>query len=128
LEPVLSTADPNLQVLACDLDMRVAIAEKNWKRAEGSLQNGLAILEEFEIPVAGWRVHATAYDLYRQKRKHSAELHRARAEVYIRSLADSFAPDEPLRSTFLAAAPVSRILNKAVSAKAPERSSTSASR
>jgi len=128
LEPVLSTADPNLQVLACDLDMRVAIAEKNWKRAEGSLQNGLAILEEFEIPVAGWRVHATAYDLYRQKRKHSAELHRARAEVYIRSLADSFAPDEPLRSTFLAAAPVSRLLNKAVSAKAPERSSTSASR
>jgi len=128
LELVLSTADPNLKVLACDLDTRVAVVEKNWKRAEDSLQNALAILEEFEIPVTGWRVHATAYDLYSQKRKHSAEPHRARAEVYIHCLADSFAPDEPLRSTFLAAAPVSRILNKAVSARAPERSSTSVSR
>ena len=120
LEFASSTADPNLQTLAWDLETRVAMAEKDWKRAEDSLGKGFAILEEFEIPVAAWRVHATAYDLYRKTRKHSAEPERARAEVYIRVLADSFAPDEPLRSTFLAAAPVSRILNKAVRASAPE--------
>jgi hypothetical protein len=127
LESALSTADPNLQALAWDLDTRMAMAEKGRKRAEDSLEKGLAILEEFEIPVTAWRVHATAYDLYRQTKKHSAEPQRARAEVYIRALADSFAPDEPLRGTFLAAAPVSRILNRAASVRAPQRSSSSVS-
>lgn len=126
LESALSTADPNLKTFAWDLDTRVAISEKDWKRAEDSLEKGLAIVEEFEIPVAAWRVHATAYDLYRQTRKHSAEPQRARAKVYIRALANSFAPDEPLRQTFLAAAPVKRILNKAIVARTPERSSNSA--
>lgn len=128
LQSALSTSDPNLQTLAWDLDTRVAMAEKNRKRAEDSLEKGLAILKEFEIPVAAWRVHATAYDLYRQTRKHSAEPQRARAEVYIRALTDSFAPDEPLRTTFLTAAPVCRILNKAVRVRAPERNSRIASR
>ena len=128
LESALSTADPNLQTLAWDLDTRVAIAEKNRKRAEDSLEKGLAILEEFEIPAAAWRVHATAYNLYRQTRKHSAELQRARAEVYIHALADSFAPDEPLRNAFLAAAPVSQVLNKGVAVRAAERSSSFVSR
>ena len=122
LGSALSTADPNLQTLAWDLDTRLAMAENNCTRAEDSLAKGLAILEEFEIPVTVWRVHATACDLYRQTRKQSAESHRARAEFYIRALSDSFAPDEPLRNSFLTAAPVSRILNQAVAVRAPERS------
>jgi len=112
LESALSTNDPNLHALAWELDVRVAAIEKNRKRADDSLQKGLAILDSFEIPVTAWRVHSTAYDFCSQERKQSAEIHRARAEVYIRALADSFAPDEPLRSTFLKAPSVSRILSK----------------
>jgi len=41
----------------------------------------------------------------------AAEAHRARAETHLLAIANSFAPDEPLRQSFLAAAPVSRILN-----------------
>ena len=112
LESALSTGDPNIQALAWELDVRAATTEKNWKRADDSLQKGLAILDNFEIPVTAWRVHSTAYDFYSQQRKEAAEMHRARAEANIRALAGSFAPDEPLRRRFLGTAPVSRILYK----------------
>src|SRR5262249_19310066 len=118
LESALSTNDPNLHALAWELDVRVAAIEKNWKRADDSLQKGLAVLDSFEIPVTAWRVHSTACDFYSQKRKQAAEIHRARAEVYLRALADSFAPNEPLRSTFLKAPPVSRILSKSPKGRA----------
>jgi len=41
----------------------------------------------------------------------AAEAHRARAETHLLAIANSFAPGEPLRQSFLAAAPVSRIPN-----------------
>jgi len=41
-------------------------------------------------------------------------MNRERAETCIRKIANSFAPDEPLRATFLAAAPVRRILRERV--------------
>lgn len=113
-EFALSTSDPNLHALAWDLEARIAGAQRNRKLAEDSLERGLAILEQFEIPVTAWRVHATAYDLYRQKTKKLAEMHRARAEGYIRKLADSFAPDEPLRNSLVSARSIRRILNPAV--------------
>jgi len=126
LKSALSTGSPNLHALAWEVDTRVAMVEKNWDRANESLEKGLAVLEKFEVPVIAWRVHGTACDFYLQQRKEAAEMHRARAEAYIRALADSFAPDEPLRSTFLAAAPVTRILNQAANGKGRERSATSA--
>src|SRR5262245_33651660 len=110
LESTLSTAEPNLHALAWDLDARVAMAEKDWKGAEENIEKGLAVLDKFEIPTTAWRVHATRSDLYRQTRDETAaEAERARAEAIILALADSFAADDPLRHTFLAAAPVRRI-------------------
>ena len=48
--------------------------------------------------------------LYRQaKNNAAAEVQRARAEGIILALANSFAPDDPVRTAFLAAAPVRRI-------------------
>ena len=43
-----------------------------------------------------------------------AETHRERAEAEILTLANSFEPDEPLRQSFLAAAPVRQVLDGAV--------------
>ena len=111
LRSALSTAEPNLHALAWDLDARVAMAEKDWKGAEEKIETALTILPKFEIPVTAWRVHATRSDLYRQARNEAAaEAHRAQAETIILALASSFAPDDPLRDAFLAAAPVRRIL------------------
>jgi DNA-binding winged helix-turn-helix (wHTH) protein/tetratricopeptide (TPR) repeat protein len=110
LQSALSTAEPNLHALAWEVNARVAMAEKDWKGAEEKIEKGLAVLQQFEIPTSAWRVHATRSDLYRQlKNETAAEAARARAEAIIMALANSLAPDDPLRLAFLAAAPVRRI-------------------
>jgi DNA-binding winged helix-turn-helix (wHTH) protein/tetratricopeptide (TPR) repeat protein len=110
LQSALATAEPNLHALAWDVDARVAMAEKDAKTADEKIGKGLAVLQAFEIPTTAWRVHATRSDLYRQaKNDAAAEVHRARAEGIILALANSFAPDDPVRTAFLAAAPVRRI-------------------
>jgi tetratricopeptide (TPR) repeat protein len=113
LASALSTADPHLQALAWDLKTRVAMAEKDWTAAKDHIQQSLAIVEKFEVLVAAWQAHATAWELYRHLKEHKkAETSRERAEACILKIANSFAPDEPLRATFLAAAPVRRILGE----------------
>jgi DNA-binding winged helix-turn-helix (wHTH) protein/tetratricopeptide (TPR) repeat protein len=118
LESALSTDDPNLQVLAWELTTRVAIAQKNWKDAEEYAQKALATLSNFETPTVAWRADATAWNLYRHLKNYkAAEIYRKRAEEEILSIANSFDAEEPLRRSFLAAAPVRRILDGAVKAK-----------
>jgi DNA-binding winged helix-turn-helix (wHTH) protein/tetratricopeptide (TPR) repeat protein len=111
LQSALSTADPDLQALAWELKTRVAIAGHDWSEAQGCIEQALAVVEKFEVPVAAWRVQATAWDVYRHaKDDRAAEMHRARAEAHILAIANSFAADEPLRQSFLAAPAVRRIL------------------
>jgi len=109
-EAALSTDEPNLHALAWEVGSRVAMAEKDWKGAEDRIEKGLAVVNRFEIPTAAWPVHSTRSDLYRRlKNAAAAERHRARAEAIVDALANSFAPDEPLRHAFLAAAPIRRL-------------------
>ena len=74
---------------------RLLISLKLWSRPGKS--NGTA-----------WQLHQ------RVKEYKTAETNRERAETCILKIANSFAPDEPLRATFLAAAPVRRILRETV--------------
>jgi hypothetical protein len=86
------------------------MAAKDWKRAEGHIENALAIVAKFDIPTTGWRVHATRADLSRcVKDDTAAEHHRARAEDLVLALADSFDRDEPLRHAFLSSPRIHRI-------------------
>jgi DNA-binding winged helix-turn-helix (wHTH) protein/tetratricopeptide (TPR) repeat protein len=113
LKSALSTADPHLRALAWDLNSRVAMAERDWKGARESIEQALAIVNEFEILVAAWQVHATAWELYRHaKEQKLAETHRECAENCILKIANSFAPEDPLRANFLAAVPVRQILSE----------------
>ena len=119
LESTLSTADPHLQALAWDLKARVAMAESDLHGARESIQQALAILDKFEILVAAWQVYATAWHLYGHAKEHKiAEVNRERAETCILKIANSFAADEPLRTTFLTAAPVRRVLREKIVNKA----------
>jgi len=122
LESALATADPSLQALAWEANARLDMMEKSWKSADKSVQNGLTLTGKFEIPSAAWRLDATAWDLYRHARNEEmAETHRKRAEICLLKIANSFAPEEPLRATFLAAAPVCRILGDSVPARVPRQ-------
>jgi len=113
-----TTSDPNMQALAWEMKTRVAMAERDWIGARQSVRAALAILEKDEVPVSGWRVHTTAWELYRRQEDHElAEAHRVNAEAGIRRLAHSFPNDEPLRALFLAAGITRRILKDAPARK-----------
>jgi tetratricopeptide (TPR) repeat protein len=113
LKSALSTSDPHLQALGWELQARVAIAESDLQSARESIQQALAIVDKSEILVAAWQVYATAWQLYRHVKEHkTAETNRERAETCILKIANSFAPDEPLRTTFMSAAPVRLILHE----------------
>ena len=122
LQSALSTAEPNLHALAWEVAARVAMAEQDWQSAEHNIENSLAVLQQFDIPTTAWRVHVTRSDLYGQvKQDAEAEAHRARAEAIIRALANSFAKDEPLRETFLAAPMLRRTLRRPAAKAARQR-------
>jgi DNA-binding winged helix-turn-helix (wHTH) protein/tetratricopeptide (TPR) repeat protein len=111
LDCALSTADPYLHALAWELKSRIAIAGLDWSHAQACIQNGLAILKEFVVPVAAWQIHARARDLYLHAAdEETAQTHRALAESHILTIANSFSSGEPLREIFLTADPVRRIL------------------
>jgi DNA-binding winged helix-turn-helix (wHTH) protein/tetratricopeptide (TPR) repeat protein len=111
LASVLSTADPHLQALAWDLKARVAMAEDDLTSAAEYIQQALILVDKFEILVAAWQTHATAWRLCEHSGEHQkAETHRQHAENCIFKIADSFTPDEPLRASFLSAAPIASIL------------------
>jgi len=119
LKSALSTSDPYLQALAWDLKTRVAMAESDLQGARESIQQALAIVDKYEILVAAWQVYGTAWQAHEHVKEHkTAESNRERAEACILTIADSFAPDEPLRTTFLTAAPVRHILGEKVVNKA----------
>jgi tetratricopeptide (TPR) repeat protein len=112
LRSVLQTADPHLQALAWEMQARIALSRQDWMGAKNCIHKALEIVRNFEVPIAAWQVHATAWRLYLCKQEQgAAESHRHAAKGYILKIADSFAHGEPLRETFLSAGPVARILN-----------------
>src|SRR4030095_8596711 len=118
LQSALSTADPYVQALAWELQARLSVAERNSSGAEEAIQHAVTIVEKFEIPIVAWRVHATAWDFYQNAtnnatNKDASARHLERAAWCVMRVADSFAPEEPLRQTFLAAPPVLRIMESA---------------
>jgi hypothetical protein len=118
LESALSTSDPEMRALAWAVEARVALAENDLACARQSIGEALAIVDKFEILVAAWQVFATAWQVHQQaKEPKVAEAYRSRAESCILKIANSFALEEPLRATFLAAAPVRGVLGEKVAVK-----------
>jgi DNA-binding winged helix-turn-helix (wHTH) protein len=113
LGSALSTADPHLHALAWDVKARVAMAENNFADAREHILQALAPVEKLEIPIAAWQTYATAWQFHERLKEHKkAEANRERAESCVLKIANSFAPDEPLRAKFLDARAVRQILRK----------------
>ena len=130
LESALSTSDPHLQALGWELQARVALAESNPQKAHKSIAQALALVDKFDIPLAAWQVNATACKLHRSAKDYkAAECHRQRAEMCILKIANSLDPDEPLRASFMNAAPIQLVLqgkHQKTSAGKPEFGSIAA--
>jgi hypothetical protein len=111
LNSATATAERTWQALAWEVNARVAMAEIDLKGAQDSISRALATMEGFEIPLAGWRVHATAAEVsQRAEDTESSQRHGGISRVAILKLANSLAPEDPLRKTFLSALSVTKIL------------------
>jgi hypothetical protein len=69
----------------------------------------------FEVPLAGWRVHATAFELYQNSgNRDLAERHLALSRETVMRLANSLPTEEPLREIYLSAPVICKILGNNV--------------
>ncbi len=110
LKIALATAEHTWQGLAWEVNARVAMAELDLTRARDCIAKGLSAMEDYEVPLAAWRAHATAFELYRNAGdRDSAERHLALSRDTIMKLANSLPEEEPLRHIFLSSPMISRI-------------------
>jgi tetratricopeptide (TPR) repeat protein len=111
LNSATATAERTWQALAWEVNARVAMAEIDLKRAQDCVSRALGAMQGFEVPLAGWRVHATAAEVsQRAVDTESSQRHREISRVAILKLANSLAPEDPLQKTFLSALSVTKIL------------------
>ena len=114
LDAALATAERTYQGLAWEVNARVAMAGEDWKRAEECIAKGESTIEGYEVPLAAWRVHGTAAELFaRAENTDLADHHRELSRAMIMKLANSLDPEDPLRETFLSAPPVRRVIDYA---------------
>jgi tetratricopeptide (TPR) repeat protein len=112
LEVALATEERTYQGLAWEANARVAMAEQEWERAGKCVAKALSTIEGYEVPLAAWRVHSTAAQLYaRHGESEASSACRELSRATIMKLADSLAPEEPLRTIFLSAPTVRRVLD-----------------
>jgi DNA-binding winged helix-turn-helix (wHTH) protein len=111
LKVSLVTEEHTYRALAFETNARVSIAEGDPVMALEHIRKAVREMEGYEVPLAAWRVHATACDIYqRLGDSNLANEHRALSSNTIMKLANSLPEEEPLRKTFLAAPPIRAIL------------------
>jgi hypothetical protein len=114
LDVTLTTAERTWQALAWEMNARVAMAGFDMAKAKDFIAKGLSASEGFEVPLASWRVHGTAAELYaRAGNSELAEYHRTLSRDTIMKLANSLPASDPLRKTFLSAPVIRNILDRA---------------
>ena len=126
LSAALATAERTWQALAWEANARVAVALLDRDRARDCIANAVSTMEGFEVPLAQWRVHATAAELFKSMQNSGqADQHRALNRATILKLAESLPAEEPLRKIFLSALLVRKVLgNDEISNGASSRSAT----
>ena len=111
LRVACSTAERTWQALAWEANARIAMAVSEPERAQDCITKALTAMDGFEVPLAEWRVHATAGELSERRGDGgAAKQHHALSRAAILKLADSLPADDPLRKTFLSAPRISTIL------------------
>jgi DNA-binding winged helix-turn-helix (wHTH) protein len=113
LSLALSTEDYTYRALAAEVNARVAFAQRQMSAAQEFILQGIQVVEEHDVPLARWHVHATAASLFETSGKISlAQQHRQMARTAILSLADSLGARHTLRAKFLSAPAVASALKE----------------
>ena len=114
LDVTLTTADRTWQALAWEANARVAKAGLDLSLAKECLARALVTIEGFEVPLAEWRVHASAAEVFARSGDPAAsERHHRLSRETILKIANTLPEDHSLRRTFLGAPVVSRIIDGA---------------
>ncbi len=112
LKITLTVQDRMARALAFEANARLAIAEQDFDRAQDFIARALKTMEGYEVPLAHWRVHATAAEFYQNSSDWDlAERHLELSRDTIMKLANSLPAEEPLRQTFLSAPMIRPILD-----------------
>jgi DNA-binding winged helix-turn-helix (wHTH) protein/tetratricopeptide (TPR) repeat protein len=105
-----ATAERTWQALAWEVNARIAMAVSEPERARDCITKALTAMDGFEVPLAEWRVHATAAELSEALGDIEVAQHHARhSRSTVVRLADSLPASHPLRKTFLSAPRISAI-------------------
>jgi hypothetical protein len=87
------------------------MAENDLTRAKDCVSTALRTTEGFEVPLPGWRVHATAAEVSHHAGDiESSERHREISRVAISNSRILWCRKDPLQKAFLSALSVSKIL------------------
>lgn len=105
VEASLATEERTWQGLAWEASARVALAGSDLQNGRQYIQRAIAIMQGFDLPLAAWRVHATAMHLFPE----NAEEHHRLAAAAILRLADSLKEFPQSRDTFLSSKSVRNI-------------------
>jgi hypothetical protein len=113
LDMALAGPERTWQVIAWEINARVALTKQEHARARECIGNAVSAVEGFELPLAAWQVHATAAHIEeRLGNLKSARSHRESSRATILRLANSLPEEEPLRDIFLSAPAVARVLSQ----------------
>ena len=108
LKASLKKRERTHQALAWEANARIVMISGDHDAVADCIGKALSIVERWEIPIAAWRVHATAAEAATHPEVARVQW-RLSAETITR-LADSLSRTEPLRETFLSAPPIRNIL------------------
>lgn len=102
-----ASGDRTWRALAWEAKARIALADGDLPGAQDCIAKAVAMVENFDVPLAAWRVHRTAAALYRSAgNTRPAQRARELSQTIIGELARSL--DEPLRHSFLSGASASQ--------------------
>jgi DNA-binding winged helix-turn-helix (wHTH) protein len=100
----LATAERTWHGLAWEANARVALANRDRTSARKYIEEAVSAVEGLEVPLASWRVHATAAHIEEESdNSEAARSHREVSRGTILRLANSLPEEEPLRKIFLSA-------------------------
>jgi DNA-binding winged helix-turn-helix (wHTH) protein len=99
------------RALALETGTRIAMAERDFARAQSHVAEALSTIEAREVPVAAWRVHCVANELFELAgNAESAQQHRALSRTALLRLGGSLPPGHSFRKKFPTSQPAPEIL------------------